>query len=49
MVSISYVELTFADTTLERNALMRNVYPRLKDFCREKHGLEFQVSSNVTS
>ncbi|KAK3802261.1 hypothetical protein RRG08_004547, partial [Elysia crispata] len=30
-------------TTLERNNLMEKVYPRLKDYCREKHGLEFQV------
>ena len=32
-----------ADTTTERNALMATVYPRLKVYCREKHGLEFQV------
>ncbi|KAK7464547.1 hypothetical protein BaRGS_00037908, partial [Batillaria attramentaria] len=32
-----------ADTTLERNNLMEKVYPKLKEFCREKHGLEFQV------
>ena len=28
---------------MERNTLMAQVYPRLKDYCREKHGLEFQV------
>ena len=22
---------------------MREVYPRLKDYCKSKHGLEFQV------
>ncbi|KAI0213336.1 hypothetical protein LSAT2_001634 [Lamellibrachia satsuma] len=30
------------DTLEERNALMENVYPKLKDFCRDQHGLEFQ-------
>jgi len=28
---------------MERNALMENVYPKLKGNLREKHGLEFQV------
>lgn len=28
---------------MERNTLMAQCYPKLKDFCREKHGLEFQV------
>lgn len=32
-----------ADTTMERNTLMAKCYPRIKDYCREKHGLEFQV------
>lgn len=32
-----------SDTTMERNTLMAQCYPKLKDFCREKHGLEFQV------
>ena len=31
------------DTAVERNLLMETVYPRLKDYCREQHGLEFQV------
>lgn len=31
------------DTTMERNTLMAQCYPKLKDYCREKHGLEFQV------
>ncbi|CAL1545368.1 unnamed protein product [Lymnaea stagnalis] len=38
-----FTSSTFTDTTLERNNLMEKVYPRLKDYCREKHGLEFQV------
>jgi len=28
---------------MERNTLMAEVYPKLKEYCREKHGLEFQV------
>lgn len=32
------------DTLVERNNLMSKCYPRIKDYCREKHGLEFQVS-----
>ena len=24
---------------------MENVYPKLKEFCRKRHGLEFQVSA----
>ncbi|XP_012943969.1 NACHT and WD repeat domain-containing protein 2 [Aplysia californica] len=38
-----FTSSTFTDTTLERNNLMEKVYPRIKDYCREKHGLEFQV------
>lgn len=34
------------DTTMERNTLMAKCYPRIKDYCREKHGLEFQVYYN---
>ena len=29
---------------MERNNLMAKCYPRIKDYCREKHGLEFQVT-----
>lgn len=31
---------------MERNTLMAKCYPKIKDYCREKHGLEFQVSSH---
>ncbi len=30
---------------MERNNLMAKCYPRIKDYCREKHGLEFQVKN----
>lgn len=26
---------------------MSKCYPRIKDYCREKHGLEFQVSIGI--
>lgn len=28
---------------MERNNLMSKCYPKIKEYCREKHGLEFQV------
>jgi hypothetical protein len=30
---------------MERNTLMEWVYPKIKEYCREKHGLEFQVKN----
>lgn len=39
--SLSHV--TGLDTLAERDSLIENVFPKLKDYCREKHGLEFQV------
>ncbi|XP_023233004.1 NACHT and WD repeat domain-containing protein 2-like [Centruroides sculpturatus] len=38
-----FTSSTFTDMSLERNMLMEQVYPKLKDYCRHKHGLEFQV------
>ncbi|XP_033870299.2 NACHT and WD repeat domain-containing protein 2-like isoform X1 [Acipenser ruthenus] len=31
------------DTEAERNSLRERVYPKLREFCRENYGLEFQV------
>ncbi|CAL8378220.1 unnamed protein product [Gadus morhua 'NCC'] len=31
------------ETEAERNALKEHVYPKLRDFCRENYGIEFQV------
>ena len=28
---------------LERQTLMEHVYPRVKDYCRQRYGLDFQV------
>ena len=40
-----FTSSTFTDMLMERNVLMQFVYPKLKTYCREKHGIEFQVSS----
>ena len=37
------IVLLFSDTINERNALVQHVYPKLREYCREKYGLEFQV------
>ena len=29
---------------MERNTLMEFVYPRIREYCRERYGIEFQVS-----
>ena len=34
------------DTSTERDSLIESVFPRLKEYCRAKYGLEFQVSGN---
>lgn len=38
-----FTSSTFTDMSLERNCLMENVYPKIKEYCKEKYGLEFQV------
>ena len=42
-----FTSSTFTDMLMERNTLMEYVYPKIKDYCREKHGLEFQVRFNI--
>ena len=39
-----FTSSTFTDMLMERNTLMEYVYPKIKEYCREKHGLEFQVT-----
>ena len=39
-----FTSSTFTDMLMERNTLMEFVYPKIKEYCREKHGLEFQVN-----
>ena len=38
-----YMSSTFTDMALEKSALFSEVYPKLKEYCREHYGLEFQV------
>ena len=39
-----FTSSTFTDMLMERNTLMEWVYPKIKEYCKEKHGLEFQVT-----
>ena len=42
-----FTSSTFTDMLMERNCLMEYVYPKIKEYCREKHGLEYQVVVGV--
>ena len=33
----------FTDSQTERNVFVERVYPKLREYCREKYGVEFQV------
>ncbi|UJR24207.1 hypothetical protein I4U23_027173 [Adineta vaga] len=37
-----FLSSTFSDTLIERDSLIDIVFPKLKDYCREKYRLEFQ-------
>uniref|UniRef100_A0A803SVV2 NACHT and WD repeat domain containing 2 n=1 Tax=Anolis carolinensis TaxID=28377 RepID=A0A803SVV2_ANOCA len=38
-----FVSTNPEDTVAERSALREHIYPKLREFCRENYGLEFQV------
>ncbi|XP_063411269.1 NACHT and WD repeat domain-containing protein 2-like [Mytilus trossulus] len=38
-----FLASTGQDTVTERNTLVREVYPQLRQYCRQKYGLEFQI------
>jgi hypothetical protein len=38
-----FLSSTFSDMHTERDYLIENIYPRLKDYCISQYGLEFQV------
>lgn len=42
-----YISSTYTDMVVEKNLLLTEVYPKLKDYCREQYGLEFQVRQIV--
>ena len=48
--AFSLISLFFSclDTTAERDSLIECVFPKLKNYCRENYGFEFQVCSTVT-
>lgn len=33
----------FQDTHTERDYLIKNIYPKLREYCQKTHGLDFQV------
>ena len=43
-----FTSSTFTDMLMERNTLMEYVYPKIREYCREKHGLEFQVIIKIS-
>lgn len=40
--SIMFIKISL-DTLAERDSLIENVFPKLKEYCRLNYGLEFQV------
>ena len=38
-----FTSSTFTDMLMERNTLMEFVYPRVREYSRERYGIEFQV------
>ena len=38
-----YLSSTYTDMTAEKAILMTEVYPKVKEYCRERYGAEFQV------
>jgi hypothetical protein len=38
-----FLSSTFSDMHTERDYLIENIYPRLKDYCKSQYGLDFQV------
>lgn len=38
-----FLSSTFTDTHEERDYLIENIYPKLRDYCKNEHGLDFQI------
>ena len=38
-----YLSSTYTDMTMEKSILVTEVYPKVKEYCRERYGAEFQV------
>ena len=41
-----YLSSTYTDMTMEKSILVTEVYPKVKEYCRERYGAEFQVCLN---
>ena len=42
-----YLSSTYTDMTMEKSILVTEVYPKVKEYCRERYGAEFQVCLNI--
>ena len=42
-----FLSSTFTDTTTERNLLIKNVFPDMRRYCRDKYDVDFQVCTAV--
>ena len=38
-----YLSSTYTDMSLEKSLLSLEVFPKVKEYCRERYGIEFQV------
>lgn len=45
--TLSIGNASFLDTLAERDSLIENIFPKLKDYSRQNYGLEFQVCSSI--
>ena len=38
-----YLSSTYTDMTMEKGELVNHIFPLIKNYCKDKHGLDFQV------
>ncbi|RNA30370.1 NACHT and WD repeat domain-containing 2-like, partial [Brachionus plicatilis] len=38
-----FLSSTFSDTHSERDFLIKNIYPKLREYCQQSYGLDFQI------
>ena len=38
-------QFSYLDTHEERDYLIANIYPKLKDYCKKEYGIDFQVQT----
>ena len=44
-----YLSSTYTDMTMEKSILVTEVYPKVKEYCRERYGAEFQVAFSAAN